>query len=274
LDEPSIGLHQRDNSKLLKTLERLRGLGNTVIVVEHDEDAIRTADYIVDFGPGAGRFGGSICAQGTLQDILECDTSITGAYLSHKKSIPVPKERRQGNGSFLRVVGATAHNLKNISVDFPLGKFICVTGVSGSGKSSLVMDTLRCGLEAHQNKQPISLECERIEGMELIDKIVPIDQTPIGRTPRSNPATYTGVFTPIREWYAFLPESKARGYSVGRFSFNVKGGRCEACQGDGVLTIEMHFLPNMYVPCEACKGRRYSRETLAIKYNDSPLRMF
>jgi excinuclease ABC subunit A len=266
LDEPSIGLHQRDNAQLLKTLTKLKDLGNTVIVVEHDEDAIRLADYIVDFGPGAGRFGGEICAQGELRAILESSDSLTGDYLVGRKSIPVPIQRRAPSEKKLRVINATAHNLKHITAEFPLGLFICVTGVSGSGKSSLVMDTLQEGLQDHCNKMAFSVACDRIEGTEHIDKLISIDQSPIGRTPRSNPATYTGVFTPIREWYAFLPESKALGYGPGRFSFNVKGGRCEACEGDGVLTIAMHFLPDIQVPCEACKGKRYGYDTLSIAY--------
>jgi excinuclease ABC subunit A len=266
LDEPSIGLHQRDNAQLLKTLTKLKELGNTVIVVEHDEDAIRLADYVVDFGPGAGRFGGEICAQGSLQTILDSPNSITGDYLTGRKCVPVPTQRRTRTEKCLRIVNATANNLNNLTVEFPLGMFICVTGVSGSGKSSLVMDTLKEGLEDHCNKNPFSVLCDRIEGTEHIDKLVSIDQSPIGRTPRSNPATYTGVFTPIREWYSFLPQAKALGYGPGRFSFNVKGGRCEACEGDGVLTIAMHFLPDIQVPCEACKGKRYSYDTLAITY--------
>jgi len=266
LDEPSIGLHQRDNAQLLKTLTKLKALGNTVIVVEHDEDAIRLADYVVDFGPGAGRFGGEICAQGPLSSILESSNSLTGDYLVGRKRIPVPTQRREPSEKKLRVINATANNLKHITAEFPLGLFICVTGVSGSGKSSLVMDTLQEGLQDHCNKHAFSVACDRIEGTEHIDKLVSIDQSPIGRTPRSNPATYTGVFTPIRDWYAFLPESKALGYGPGRFSFNVKGGRCEACEGDGVLTIAMHFLPDIQVPCEACKGKRYGYDTLSIAY--------
>lgn len=265
LDEPSIGLHQRDNAQLLKTLTKLKALGNTVIVVEHDEDAIRLADYVVDFGPGAGRFGGEICAQGSLNTILESPHSLTGEYLSGRKRIEVPEKRRTSEKK-LTIVNACANNLKHVNVDFPLGTLIAVTGVSGSGKSSLIMDTLREGLAGHFNKTPFSVMCDRIEGTEHIDKLVSIDQSPIGRTPRSNPATYTGVFTPIREWFAFLPESKALGYGPGRFSFNVKGGRCEACEGDGVLTISMHFLPDVQVPCEACKGKRYGYDTLGITY--------
>jgi excinuclease ABC subunit A len=266
LDEPSIGLHQRDNAQLLKTLTKLKELGNTVIVVEHDEDAIRLADHIVDFGPGAGRFGGEICAQGPLSAILESPKSLTGDYLTGRQCVPIPEKRRPRTEKALRIVNATANNLKNITVEFPLGLFIGVTGVSGSGKSSLVMDTLQEGLQNYCNKHPFSVPCDGIEGTEHMDKLVSIDQSPIGRTPRSNPATYTGVFTPIREWYALLPQSKALGYSPGRFSFNVKGGRCEACEGDGVLTISMHFLPDIQVPCEACKGKRYGYDTLAITY--------
>jgi excinuclease ABC subunit A len=267
LDEPSIGLHQRDNGRLLNTLITLRDLGNTVVVVEHDEDAIRLADHIVDFGPGAGRFGGTICAQGSLDTILQAST-LTADYLSHRKSIPVPSQRREPGPERLRVVGAKANTLKNISVDFPLGLMICVTGVSGSGKSSLVMDILHEGLIEHQAGRPITVACERIEGLSLIDKIISIDQTPIGRTPRSNPVTYTGAFTPIREWFTMLPLSKSLGYGPGRFSFNVRGGRCEACQGDGVLTIPMHFLPDMQVTCQACGGKRYNYDTLAVTYRD------
>jgi excinuclease ABC subunit A len=271
LDEPSIGLHQRDNAQLLKTLTRLKALGNTVIVVEHDEDAIRLADYVVDFGPGAGRFGGEICAQGSLDVILNATNSLTGDYLTGRKSIPVPSVRRAPTEQCIRVVNARANNLKNLTLDFPLGLLVCVTGVSGSGKSSLVMDTLKEGLNDYCNKHPFSVPCDRIEGTEHMDKLVSIDQSPIGRTPRSNPATYTGVFTPIREWYALLPQSKALGYGPGRFSFNVKGGRCEACEGDGVLTISMHFLPDIQVPCEACKGKRYGYDTLSITYKDKSI---
>lgn len=267
LDEPSIGLHQRDNGRLLKTLTTLRDLGNTVVVVEHDEDAIRLADHIVDFGPGAGRFGGTICAQGSLETVLQAST-LTADYLSHRVCIPVPTQRRARGENCLRVVGARANTLKNITVDFPMGLMICVTGVSGSGKSSLVMDILHEGLMEHQANRPLSVICDRIEGLSLVDKIIAIDQTPIGRTPRSNPVTYTGAFTPIREWFAMLPLSKSLGYGPGRFSFNVRGGRCEACQGDGVLTIPMHFLPDMQVTCQACGGKRYSYDTLAVTYRD------
>lgn len=273
LDEPSIGLHQRDNEKLLTTLRRLRDLGNTVIVVEHDEDAIRTADYVIDMGPGAGVKGGSIVAKGTPQAIMKNPKSLTGQYLMGIQKIPVPKKRRNPKrGHALRVIGAQTHNLKKVDVSFPLGTFICVTGVSGGGKSSLIIETLYKGLAHILNDNPAQPgPHDRIEGVELINKIVDIDQSPIGRTPRSNPATYTGVFTPIREWFAALPESKARGYSPGRFSFNVKGGRCEACQGDGVLKIEMHFLPDVYVECDQCHGKRYNRETLEIKYRDKSI---
>ena len=273
LDEPSIGLHQRDNDRLLATLTRLRDLGNTVIVVEHDEDAIRTADYLIDMGPGAGVHGGSIVAQGTPQDIMANPHSLTGQYLMGTRKIPLPKSRRKPKeGQALKLVGARTHNLQNVTVGFPLGTFICVTGVSGGGKSSLIIETLYKGLAQLLNdnaEQPGPHD--RIEGIELINKIVDIDQSPIGRTPRSNPATYTGVFTPIREWFAALPESKARGYSPGRFSFNVKGGRCEACQGDGIIKIEMHFLPDVYVECDQCHGKRYNRETLEIKYRDKSI---
>lgn len=273
LDEPSIGLHQRDNDRLLKTLYRLRDIGNTVIVVEHDEDAIRTADHVIDMGPFAGVHGGHIVAQGTLQDILDEPKSLTGQYLSGKKSIAVPKTRRAPtDGKSLKVLGATANNLKNIDVEFPLSVFTCVTGVSGGGKSSLVIETLYKGLAHTLNKaRDLPGPHKAIEGMGLIDKIIDIDQAPIGRTPRSNPATYTGLFTPLRDWFAALPESKARGYSPGRFSFNVKGGRCEACQGDGVLKIEMHFLPDVYVECDQCHGKRYNRETLEIKFKDKSI---
>jgi len=268
LDEPSIGLHQRDNDRLLETLNRLRDLDNTVIVVEHDEDAIRCADHVIDMGPGAGIHGGKIIAQGTLQDILDEPESLTGQYLSGKRSIEVPKTRRQGHeGKFVKVVGARVHNLKNLSVEFPLGKFICVTGVSGGGKSSLVVETLYKSLAHTMNDaRDRGGDHDRIEGVEHIDKIIDIDQSPIGRTPRSNPATYTGCFTPIRDWFAALPESKVRGYTAGRFSFNVKGGRCEACEGDGVIKIEMHFLPDVYVQCDQCHGKRYNRETLEVQF--------
>ena len=267
LDEPSIGLHQRDNEKLLFTLKRLRDLGNTVIVVEHDTDTMLEADHIVDIGPGAGVHGGMVIAEGTAKEIMENSNSITGQYLSGKRCVPVPEERRKGNGKKLRVIGAGQNNLKNINVDFPLGKFICVTGVSGSGKSSLVNEILYKALASELNGTKVKPgKCKKIEGMEHLDKVIAIDQSPIGRTPRSNPATYTGVFTDIRELFAQTQEAKLRGYSAGRFSFNVKGGRCESCEGDGIIKIEMHFLPDVYVPCEVCKGRRYNRETLEVKY--------
>ena len=267
LDEPSIGLHQRDNEKLLFTLKRLRDLGNTVIVVEHDTDTMLEADHIIDIGPGAGVHGGQIIAEGTAKEVIENEKSITGQYLSGKRCVPVPEKRRKGNGKKLKVIGARQNNLKNINVEFPLGKFICVTGVSGSGKSSLVNEILYKALASELNGTKVKPgKCKKIEGMENLDKVIDIDQSPIGRTPRSNPATYTGVFTDIRELFAQTQEAKLRGYSAGRFSFNVKGGRCESCEGDGIIKIEMHFLPDVYVPCEVCKGRRYNRETLEVKY--------
>ncbi|MGI6751888.1 MAG: excinuclease ABC subunit UvrA [Anaerovoracaceae bacterium] len=267
LDEPSIGLHQKDNAKLLKTLRNLTDIGNTLIIVEHDWETMVEADHIVDIGPGAGVHGGRVVAQGTFEDIKACDESITGQYLSGKKEIPIPKIRREGNGHSISILGAEENNLQKIDVEFPLGKFICVTGVSGSGKSSLVNEILYKHLAAKVNRaRLIGGKCGGIKGVENIDKVIDIDQSPIGRTPRSNPATYTGVFTPIRELFSQLPESKIRGYEKGRFSFNVKGGRCEACSGDGIIKIEMHFLPDVYVPCEVCKGKRYNRETLEVKY--------
>ena len=267
LDEPSIGLHQRDNDRLLVTLRRLRDLGNTVIVVEHDEDAIRSADHIVDIGPGAGVRGGEIVAQGKLKDILTSKTSLTGQYLSGKRSVPVPPKRRKGNGKSLRLTGATANNLQSIDAKIPLGTFTCVTGVSGSGKSSFVIDTLYPAAARALNGARIPVgPHDSLKGLEHLDKVIDIDQSPIGRTPRSNPATYTGAFTSIRDWFAGLPEAKTRGYKPGRFSFNVKGGRCEACKGDGVIKIEMHFLPDVYVTCDVCKGKRYNRETLEVKW--------
>ncbi len=267
LDEPSIGLHQRDNAKLLETLQHLRDIGNTLIVVEHDEDTMRTADYIVDIGPGAGVHGGEVVAAGTLEDILACPNSLTGQYLSGVKKIPVPATRRPGNGKFLRVKGATENNLQHVDVSIPLGTFTCVTGVSGSGKSSLVNEVLYKALASTLNKARTHPgACEAIEGMEHLDKVIAIDQSPIGRTPRSNPATYTGLFNDIRDLFAATTDAKMRGYGPGRFSFNVKGGRCEACCGDGLVKIEMHFLPDVYVPCEVCHGRRYNRETLEVLY--------
>ena len=267
LDEPSIGLHQRDNDKLIESLKRLRDLGNTLIVVEHDEDTMRAADYIVDVGPGAGIHGGEIVAAGSLEDIMNSKRSITGAYLSGRRTIPVPEHRRSGNGSFLTVVGAKENNLKNVTVKIPLGTFTCVTGVSGSGKSSLVNEIIYKELAVKLNRAKIVPgEFRKIEGLENLDKIINIDQSPIGRTPRSNPATYTGVFNDIRELFAQTQDAKKRGYNQGRFSFNMRGGRCEACEGDGILKIEMHFLPDVYVPCEVCKGARYNRETLEVKY--------
>ncbi len=267
LDEPSIGLHQRDNDKLLGTLKRLRDIGNTVIVVEHDEDTMRAADYIVDIGPGAGVHGGEIVATGSVQDIENCEQSLTGQYLSGKRAIPLPEKRREGNGKFLTIKGAQQNNLKNINVKIPLGKFVCVTGVSGSGKSSLINEILYKHLARELNRAKCTPGAfKSIEGLDALDKVINIDQSPIGKTPRSNPATYTGVFTDIRNLYASTTDSKMRGYSASRYSFNVKGGRCEACQGDGIIKIEMHFLPDIYVPCEVCKGRRYNRETLEVKY--------
>lgn len=267
LDEPSIGLHQRDNDKLLATLKNLRDLGNTVIVVEHDEDTMRAADYIVDIGPGAGAHGGELVCAGTVDDIIACEKSITGQYLSGARKIPVPQTRRKGNGKFIEVKGARQNNLKNIDVKFPLGTFLCVTGVSGSGKSSLINEILYKSLASTLNRAKTrSGEHDEILGVENLDKVIDINQAPIGRTPRSNPATYTGVFTDIRELFASTNDAKMRGYSSGRFSFNIKGGRCESCEGDGIIKIEMHFLPDIYVPCEVCGGKRYNRETLEIKY--------
>ena len=266
LDEPSIGLHQRDNDKLLATLKNLRDLGNTLIVVEHDEDTMREADYIVDIGPGAGEHGGKVIAAGTAEEIMQNPDSITGAYLSGRIQIPVPKERRKPTG-FLKVIGASENNLKNVNVDIPLGVMTCVTGVSGSGKSSLTNEVLYKTLQRKLNRaRTIPGKHKDIKGLEQLDKVIDIDQSPIGRTPRSNPATYTGVFDMIRELFAATPDAKAKGYKKGRFSFNVKGGRCEACSGDGILKIEMHFLPDVYVPCEVCGGKRYNRETLEVKY--------
>ena len=267
LDEPSIGLHQRDNGRLLQTLKNLRDQGNTVIVVEHDEEAIREADYVFDIGPGAGVHGGRVVAQGTPEQIAADPASITGQYLSGAREIPIPAERRPGNGKSVTVVKATGNNLKSVTAEFPLGKFVCVTGVSGGGKSTLTIETLFKTASMRLNgARQTPAPCETIKGLEHLDKVIDIDQRPIGRTPRSNPATYTGAFTPIRDWFAGLPEARARGYKPGRFSFNVKGGRCEACQGDGVIKIEMHFLPDVYVTCETCQGARYNRETLEIRF--------
>lgn len=272
LDEPSIGLHQRDNDRLLETLTRLRDIGNTVIVVEHDEDAIRSADYLVDMGPGAGEQGGFVTAKGTVEEVLHNPNSLTAQYLNGTRQIEVPAKRRKGNGKFVGVKGARTNNLKNVELKIPLGTFTCVTGVSGGGKSSLILETLFKGLnkELNDSREQTGVY-DKIIGLENIDKIIDIDQSPIGRTPRSNPATYTGLFTYIRDWFAGLPEAKARGYSAGRFSFNVAGGRCEACKGDGVTKIEMHFLPDVYVECDVCKGKRFNRETLEVKYKDKSI---
>ena len=267
LDEPSIGLHQRDNEKLLNTLKQLRDLGNTLIVVEHDEDTIRSADYVVDIGPGAGVNGGNVVCAGTVEDICACPQSITGQYLSGRMKIPVPEKRRPGNGKIIRICGARENNLKNIDVDIPLGKLICVTGVSGSGKSSLINEIFYKTLAAEKNRVKVRPgKCDGMKGLENVDKVIALDQSPIGRTPRSNPATYTGVFNDIRNLFASTQDARLRGYNQGRFSFNVKGGRCEACCGDGLLKVEMHFLPDVYVPCEVCGGKRYNRETLEVKY--------
>ena len=267
LDEPSIGLHQRDNDRLLATLKRLRDLGNSVIVVEHDEDAIRSADYLIDMGPGAGVAGGRVVAAGTPAEVMATPASLTGAYLLGTRQVPIPSSRRPGSGATLSLIGARANNLKNVTLTIPLGTLTCVTGVSGGGKSTLVIETLYKALARRLmgTREPPA-PFDRIEGLDHLDKIIDIDQSPIGRTPRSNPATYSGAFTPIRDWFAELPDSRARGYKAGRFSFNVKGGRCEACQGDGVIKIEMHFLPDVYVQCDVCKGRRYNRETLEISF--------
>ena len=272
LDEPSIGLHQRDNDRLLETLTHLRDIGNSVIVVEHDEDAIRAADYLVDMGPGAGDNGGNVTAEGTVEEVLKNKNSLTAQYLNGEKKIEVPKTRRKGNGKFIELKGAKTNNLKNVNVKIPLGTFTCITGVSGGGKSSLILETLYKALnkELNGSREPTGIYSE-IKGVENIDKIIDIDQSPIGRTPRSNPATYTGLFTNIRDWFAGLPEAKARGYAAGRFSFNVAGGRCEACKGDGVTKIEMHFLPDVYVECDECHGKRFNRETLEVKYKDKSI---
>ena len=267
LDEPSIGLHQRDNGRLLDTLKGLRDLGNTLIVVEHDEETMMESDYLVDIGPGAGVHGGEVVAAGTPQEVMKNENSITGAYLSGRKIIPVPKERVKPGLNWIKIKGASENNLKNINVDIPVGLITCVTGVSGSGKSSLVNGVLYKNLARLLNGSKIvGGKCSRIDGVQHLDKIIVIDQSPIGRTPRSNPATYTGVFDPIRNLFAQTADAKMRGYNSGRFSFNVKGGRCEACAGDGMLKIEMHFMPDIYVPCEVCKGKRYNRETLEVKY--------
>ena len=267
LDEPSIGLHQRDNARLLATLRRLRDLDNTVIVVEHDEEAIRSADYLVDMGPGAGVHGGHVVAEGLPEEVVGRGEGLTAQYLTGRRQIAIPEWRRPGNGHRLVVRGASGHNLRHIDAAFPLGVFACVTGVSGGGKSTLVVETLYKALaRTIHGARGAAAPHERIEGADLIDKVIDIDQSPIGRTPRSNPATYTGAFTPIRDWFTGLPEAKARGYKPGRFSFNVKGGRCETCQGDGVIKIEMHFLPDVYVECETCRGQRYNRETLEVRF--------
>jgi excinuclease ABC subunit A len=273
LDEPSIGLHQRDNHRLLETLHRLRDLGNTVLVVEHDEDAIRAADHLIDIGPGAGIHGGQIIAQGLPADVIKDKNSLTAAYLRGDKSVPIPEKRRTGHkGKKLKIIGATGNNLQNVTGEIPLGTFTCITGVSGSGKSTFTIETLYKAAARHlMRSRDIPAPYEKIEGLHYLDKVIDIDQSPIGRTPRSNPATYTGAFTPIRDWFAGLPEAKARGYAAGRFSFNVKGGRCEACSGDGVIKIEMHFLPDVYVECDSCKGKRYNRETLDVKFKDKSI---
>src|SRR2546429_902756 len=266
LDEPSIGLHQRDNGKLIGTLERLRDLGNTVLVVEHDEQMMRSADYLVDMGPGAGEHGGHVVAEGSATKVERSKKSVTGQFLSRARSIPVPERRTEDLGSFW-VRGASMHNLKNIDVEFPVGKFVCVTGVSGSGKSTLVNEIVYKSLANRLHRMRVKPgDHDSVEGIEVFDKVIDIDQSPIGRTPRSNPATYTDLFTPIRELYSLTPEAKVRGYKPGRFSFNVRGGRCETCKGDGQIKIEMHFLPDVYVPCETCKGKRYNRETLEVRF--------
>jgi excinuclease ABC subunit A len=267
LDEPSIGLHQRDNARLIETLKSLRDLGNTILVVEHDEDTIRDADYVLDMGPGAGKHGGHIVAAGTPKQVMANPKSITGQYLSGKKSIEVPKKRRKATDRWLSIEGAAEHNLRDVNAKIPVGLFTCITGVSGSGKSTLTIDTLYRALAQHLNgsHEPVGKHA-KIGGLDHFDKVIDIDQSPIGRTPRSNPATYTGLFSDIRELFAMVPEARARGYKAGRFSFNVKGGRCEACGGDGTLKIEMHFLPDVYVQCDTCRGQRYNRETLEILY--------
>ena len=272
LDEPSIGLHQRDNDRLLETLKNLRDIGNTVLVVEHDEDAIRTADYVIDMGPGAGEHGGTVVAEGKPETVMGNSKSLTGQYLNGIKAVPIPTDRRPGKGKFVTVKGATANNLKSVDGSIPLGTLTCITGVSGSGKSTFTIETLYKAVARHLNKSRVIPGAHNaVEGLEHLDKIVDIDQSPIGRTPRSNPATYTDAFTPIRDWFAGLPEAQARGYKPGRFSFNVKGGRCEACRGDGMIKIEMHFLPDVYVQCDQCKGKRYNRETLEIRFKDKSI---
>jgi len=272
LDEPSIGLHQRDNGRLLQTLRNLRDQGNSVIVVDHDEEAIRSADHVFDIGPGAGVHGGQVVAEGTPGEIAANPKSLTGQYLSGRREIPVPATRRKGKGRNVTVVKASGNNLHDVTADFPLGKFTCVTGVSGGGKSTLTIETLFKTASMRLNgARQTPAPCETIKGLEHLDKVIDIDQRPIGRTPRSNPATYTGAFTPIRDWFAGLPEARTRGYKPGRFSFNVKGGRCEACKGDGVIKIEMHFLPDVYVTCETCKGKRYNRETLEVRFKNKSI---
>lgn len=273
LDEPSIGLHQSDNKRLIATLKNLRDIGNTVIVVEHDEETMATADYLIDIGPGAGVHGGEVIASGTPQEVTDCPESITGQYLKGTKFIPIPNKRRTGqSGKFIQLTGACSNNLQNVKIKIPLGTFTCVTGVSGGGKSTLIIHTLyKAAIKKLEQTAVVPGKYDTISGLEYLDKIIDIDQSPIGRTPRSNPATYTGVFSPIRDWFTNLPEAKARGYKVGRFSFNVKGGRCETCQGDGLIKIEMHFLPDVYVMCEECKGKRYNRETLEIRYKDKSI---
>jgi excinuclease ABC subunit A len=272
LDEPSVGLHQRDNRRLIDTLIGMRDLGNTLIVVEHDEETMRSADYMIDLGPGAGEHGGQVVAAGTLGQIMACAESITGQYLRGERKVPIPGRRRTGNGQALEIVGAAENNLKQVTVRIPLGKFVCVTGVSGSGKSSLVIEVLYKALSQriYRTKDRPGTH-QSIKGIQYLDKVIDIDQSPIGRTPRSNPATYTKMFTPIRELFASMPEAKMRGYRPGRFSFNVKGGRCEACQGDGIIRIEMQFLPDVYVPCEVCHGQRYNREALEIKFKGASI---
>ena len=272
LDEPSIGLHPRDNSRLLETLKGLRDLGNTLLVVEHDDETIRSADWVIDLGPGAGENGGYLVAEGTPQQIEAAPNSITGAYLSGRKFVPIPAVRRNGSGQSLRVIGAQENNLKNLTVDIPLGKFVCVTGVSGSGKSTLTVDILYNALARQlMGAHTTAGKYDKIEGAENLDKVINIDQSPIGRTPRSNPATYTGMFDMIRDLFASLPDSKLRGFDKGRFSFNVKGGRCEACRGEGQLRIEMQFLPDVYVPCEVCHGSRYNHETLQVRFKEKSI---